>query len=385
MLEARYVGSRGHKLLESRAFNQGYDLNDPDDAGLHLRAVQPGVRRRRRAQWSAQRRRDGTCAWCRTGVRLRERQLGGIVDYNLGNAAGERHSVRSARARSSASTFPRPSCSTTRGGRVYNSLQLEPAEADVERAPVQSVVHLLALEGHELGRSRAAPRAAASRTSRTSGFAVQGDQREHRRELRPVGLRPAASLQRELRLGAAAAGGLLKDVRFSGFVQLQSGCRTRSSRRNRSWPDGGPVPRACVADPAACIAAAFGRPSLCGIARRAAAGQGRSHWERRSTRRSSARRRRWPAAIRTTSASAISGRNVLRGFVAAACRIGLSKDVPVGPHECRDSMGHLQSVQHGQLRLARTTSSATRGTDFGMITDTIGGPRVMQLGVKVRF
>ena len=29
MVEARYVGSRGHKLLEARAFNQGYDLNDP--------------------------------------------------------------------------------------------------------------------------------------------------------------------------------------------------------------------------------------------------------------------------------------------------------------------------------------------------------------------
>ena len=29
MVEARYVGSRGHELLESRAFNQGFDLNDP--------------------------------------------------------------------------------------------------------------------------------------------------------------------------------------------------------------------------------------------------------------------------------------------------------------------------------------------------------------------
>ena len=29
-LEVRYVGSKGHKLLEARAFNQGYDLNAPD-------------------------------------------------------------------------------------------------------------------------------------------------------------------------------------------------------------------------------------------------------------------------------------------------------------------------------------------------------------------
>ena len=25
------------------------------------------------------------------------------------------------------------------------------------------------------------------------------------------------------------------------------------------------------------------------------------------------------------------------------------------------------------------------GTDFGLITETVGGPRVMQLGAKVRF
>ena len=30
MVEVRYVGSKGSKLLESTAFNQGYDLNAPD-------------------------------------------------------------------------------------------------------------------------------------------------------------------------------------------------------------------------------------------------------------------------------------------------------------------------------------------------------------------
>ena len=30
MLEVRYVGSKGTKLLEARAFNQGYDLNAAD-------------------------------------------------------------------------------------------------------------------------------------------------------------------------------------------------------------------------------------------------------------------------------------------------------------------------------------------------------------------
>src|SRR4030095_12861457 len=30
LLEARYTGTRGRKLLSSVAFNQGYDLNDPN-------------------------------------------------------------------------------------------------------------------------------------------------------------------------------------------------------------------------------------------------------------------------------------------------------------------------------------------------------------------
>ena len=30
VVEVRYVGTKGHKLLEARAFNQGYDLNAPD-------------------------------------------------------------------------------------------------------------------------------------------------------------------------------------------------------------------------------------------------------------------------------------------------------------------------------------------------------------------
>ncbi|MFX7393238.1 hypothetical protein ABTJ12_19190, partial [Acinetobacter baumannii] len=29
LLEARYVGTKGTKLLQAVAFNQGYDLNDP--------------------------------------------------------------------------------------------------------------------------------------------------------------------------------------------------------------------------------------------------------------------------------------------------------------------------------------------------------------------
>ncbi len=50
VVEVRYVGSKGHKLLEARAFNQGYDLNDAGRTRPHLRAVQPGLRRGRQPE-----------------------------------------------------------------------------------------------------------------------------------------------------------------------------------------------------------------------------------------------------------------------------------------------------------------------------------------------
>ena len=46
LLEARYVGSRGHNLLESRAFNQRYDLNDPSTPDYIFERFNQRVRRR---------------------------------------------------------------------------------------------------------------------------------------------------------------------------------------------------------------------------------------------------------------------------------------------------------------------------------------------------
>ena len=43
LFEARYLGTKGTKLLQATAFNQGYDLNDSEYAGLRTRPFCPGL------------------------------------------------------------------------------------------------------------------------------------------------------------------------------------------------------------------------------------------------------------------------------------------------------------------------------------------------------
>ena len=69
-LEVRYVGTKGHKLLEARAFNQGYDLNAPDVPDYiyerfnqaYVAAGSPNGRAERRRDGPRARDRDGRSA-----------------------------------------------------------------------------------------------------------------------------------------------------------------------------------------------------------------------------------------------------------------------------------------------------------------------------------
>jgi hypothetical protein len=115
-LEVRYVGTKGHKLLESRAFNQGYDLNAPDvpdyiyarfnqayvAAGSPNGALNPGSTARAQGIGRA--------------FGFANPALGGLVDLNLVNAAGA-VSRSSPKRRFSGSTSRKRCCSRTPGDR----------------------------------------------------------------------------------------------------------------------------------------------------------------------------------------------------------------------------------------------------------------------------
>jgi hypothetical protein len=79
------------------------------------------------------------------------------------------------------------------------------------------------------------------------------------------------------------------------------------------------------------------------------------------------------------------GRNVLRGFWQRRVDLSLARvfELPGAPSvELRwDVFNVLNTVNYALPE----NVIGEPGTDFGKITSTVGGPRVMQLGVKVRF
>ena len=351
MVEARYVGSRGHKLLESRAFNQGYDLNDPSTPDYIFE-------RFNKAYVDA----GAPNGALNAGATARERGLGRA--FGFANSAIGGHARLQPQQRPTGAVIPfeargadsRLQHSRGRAARQHRPLALplaaaEPAEAAVERAAVQRVVHLLAVDGHELGRSRQHGRrrqagraerrlrgrraisATSTRTTRSSDF-----DRPHRF---------SGSFVYELPLGGIARG-----VRVSGFVQLQSGLPYSIFSAEPESQHGASTP-------------AFDWGRAASIARRSAgrACAARSIELRRRGRRSvggrvqrmpcSAHRRRAAGGYPDNLGFGNLGRNVLRGLwqrrVDLSIVEGRSRS---GRDQRRTAVGHLQPVQHRQLRAA---------------------------------
>ena len=227
-----------------------------------------------------------------------------MLDYNLANAAGAAHRLRGADAR------PRLQRAGGGAARQHRALALQLAAVGPDEAHVRAACSSTWPTPTRARRTRArpipaAPPAAASRMRRTSGFVVQGDQRNLDANYalsdfdRPH--RFSGSFVWEL-----PGQGLLSGFRFSGFVQLQSGLpysiysaepelgkrqpvRRSGPRLRRSLSRSASAGRACAARSTSCASTATTRP------------------RRRSTRASCARRRRRPADIRGIRASAISG------------------------------------------------------------------------------
>ena len=223
MLEVRYVGSKGSKLLEARAFNQGYDLNAADTpdyiferfnqayvaAGSPNGALNAGATARARgvgrAFGFAERERSAACSTTTSPTPAARssasRRAAPILGFNIPEAVLLANTGRS----------------------LYNSLQLNLLKRMSRRPAVQPRVHLLALEGHELGRSGQHGRRRQAGRAERRASSVQGNQRDLDANYalsdfdRPH--RFSGSFVWELPgRGAAAAGSAL-----SGFVQLQSG------------------------------------------------------------------------------------------------------------------------------------------------------------------
>ena len=78
------------------------------------------------------------------------------------------------------------------------------------------------------------------------------------------------------------------------------------------------------------------------------------------------------------------GRNVLRGPYQKRFDFGLSKNTPITERVGLEFRWDVFNL-FNNVNFANPASDLVDVTDFGTITNTIGGPRVMQFGLKLKF
>jgi hypothetical protein len=381
MVEVRYVGSKGTDLLEARAFNQGYDLNDlntPDHiferfnqayvaAGSPNGSLNAGTTARERGVGKA--------------FGFANASLGGALDYNLANANGQ---VIGFEARTPVLGFnvPEAVLLANTGRSLYNSIQF-----NVTRRMSDGVqFHVAYTYSRSKDTSSADPGSTAGGGKPdvpNTGFVVQGDNRNLDANYALSDFDRPHRFSSSFIWDLPGQGALLGGFRVSGFVQLQSGLPYSIYSAE---PELGTSAQYTdlVRGSGGLYRLGFGRPSLCG-----SLDELRQHADDPTE----AAFNRGVLCSPTTTAGGYPGnlgfgnlgRNVLRGFWQRRVDLSLAKSFDLG------------GVRHVELRwdifnVFNTVNFALPNnviggstTDFGKITDSVGGPRVMQLGARLRF
>jgi hypothetical protein len=381
MVEVRYVGSKGTDLLEANAFNQGYDLNDPNTpdhifdrfnqayvaAGSPNGALNAGATARQRGVGRA--------------FGFANPSAGGMVDYNLANASGALIGFE-ARTPILGFNVPEAVLLANTGRSLYNSIQFNLGK----RMSDGIQFNLAYTYSRSKDTSSADPGSTAGGGKPdvpNTGFVVQGDQRNLEANYalsdfdRPH--RFSGSFVWEL-----PGQGAVRGFRVSGFVQMQSGLPYTIYSAE---PELGNVSQYgdLVRGSGGIYRLGFGRPSLCGAL---------DDLRQPGSDPTEAAFNKSVLCSPTTAAGGYPanfgfgnlGRNVLRGFWQRRIDLSLAKSFAFGGasrnFEVRwDIFNVFNTVNYALPN--NVIGGAT--TDFGKITDSVGGPRVMQLGARLRF
>jgi hypothetical protein len=375
-IEVRYVGSKGHELLEARAFNQGYDLNDPNTpdylferfnqayvaAGSPNGALNAGATARARGVGRA--------------FGFNNATLGGMLDYNLANSTG---AVIGFEARGPILGFniPEAVLLDNTGRSLYHSLQVN----FLRRMSAGLQFNMSYTYSRSKDTSSVDPGSTAGGGKPdvpNAGFAVQGDQRNLDANY------ALSDFDRPHRFSTSfiyELPGFARGFRVSGFVQLQSGLPYSIYAAE---PEIGSAAQYTdlVRGSGGLYRAAFGRPSLCGSLddlRREAPDPTEGAFN--------------PSVLCSPSSLAGGypdnlgfgnlGRNELRGLWQRRVDLSIARAFKFGAHsdvELRWDIFNLFDTVNYAL-----PENVIGGTDFGKITNTVGGPRVMQFGARVRF
>jgi hypothetical protein len=379
-VEVRYVGSRGSDLLQTVAFNQGYDLNDP--------ATPDYIFERFNAAYLAAGSPNGAL---NAGATARERGVGrafgfantavGLpVDYNLANANGQVINFE-ARAPVLGFNIPEAVLLQSKGRSEYNALQTGVTKRLSNNFQF-NVAYTLARSKDENSVDPGSTAGGGKPDLPNTGFVIQGDNRN------PGSNFALSDFDRTHRFAGSFVWNLPAGFRLSGYGQIQSG-----------------VPYSIVAgEPEATTAAnytslrlgsgglyrlGFGRPSLCGTLDELRQ-EGPDPTEQAFNASALCSPQTVAGGYPGNLGFGTLGRNVLRAKYQKRLDLMLAKSFTFGERmlELRwDVFNVLNWVNFAAPNnvIGDQLASGAFANDFGKITDTVGGPRVMQLGARFVF
>jgi hypothetical protein len=381
LVEARYTGTKGTKLLQATAFNQGFDLNDPNTpdyifdrfnqayvaAGSPNGPLNAGATARARGVGRA--------------FGFRNSATGQAVDFNLSNPAGALIGFE-ARGPILGFNVPEALLLQSSANSIYHAAQFGVTKRfsrGLQFNAFYTYSKSIDYQSSDPGSTAGGGRPDVPNT----GFVVQGNQRDLSSN------RAVSDFDRTHRFSASYVydlpiGGnrLLKGWQASGFVQVQSGSpfsifspepevgnvSAYSNLRNGS---GG------------LYRLGFGRPSLCGT------------MDQLRQQASDITTGYFNGSVLCSPLTAAGGypnnfgfgnlgRNVLRGPYQKRFDLGLSKSTPITERVGLEFRWDVFNL-FNNVNFANPASDLADTTDFGTITNTVGGPRVMQFGLKLKF
>ncbi|MCP9493071.1 MAG: carboxypeptidase-like regulatory domain-containing protein [Pyrinomonadaceae bacterium MAG19_C2-C3] len=402
LIEVRYVGTKGTKLLQAVAINQGFDLNDPATPDfVFARFTQAyetafnGAQARVAAgtltpaafaaAFPNGALRSGSTARARgTGVAFGFNNVltGNPVDLNLTtnssrNAAGviSGGTLIGFEARTPVLGFNVPEAIFLRsdGNSNYNSLQVNFARRLSQGLQFNSSYTFS--KSIDTSSSDPGSTAGGGRPDvPNAGFIVQGDSNN------PGNNRALSDFDRTHRISATFVYNLptfgstsrfLSGFQLAGFLQAQSG--TPFSIFSPEGEAGNVAALATLRNGSGGIyRLGFGRPNVVGDLRNGAGDGLETSYFNQS------------ALSSPLGGFGNLGRNTLRGLNQKRFDLSLSKRTRITENtevELRADAFNL----FNNVNFANPSGDISDGTDFGLISNTIGGPRVFQFGAKLRF
>lgn len=395
LFEARYIGTKGTKLLQGVAFNQGYDLNSSNAPDAIFKRFNDAYAR---AYSYTQANNPGQLATLfpngalRTASTERERgrgiafgfpnsTLGGLVDYNLSNAAG---AVIGFEARTPILGFnvPEALVLSSSANSIYNALQL----GLTKRFSKGLQFNLAYTWSKSLDNNSSDPGSTAGGGKPdvpNTGFVVQGDQRNLANN------RGVSDFDRTNRFSASfvyelpfTGSRFVKGWQVSGFAQMQTGTPFSIFAAE---PEVGTAAQytGVLRGSGGLYRSGFGRPSLCGTL------------DQLRTQGSDKTQSYFNPSVLCSPLTAAGGypgnqgfgnlgRNVLRAPYQKRFDLGFSKDTRITETIGFEFRWDIFNI-FNNANFAAPANDLQDSTDFGKITNTIGGPRVMQFGFKLKF